>query len=109
MFFIIGYVIKQEAPRHYIDIDHYGKNPFDIMPKEWNDAVNKFTKDTIDYIYKSIEHIKKNVEKPKFFIWSNDLSNLSGYFNQDECIFIDNKQNKNRGGRFRVLKVNQQF
>uniref|UniRef100_UPI00094D58C6 alpha-1,2-fucosyltransferase n=1 Tax=Pelagibacter ubique TaxID=198252 RepID=UPI00094D58C6 len=55
---------------------------------------NKFTKDTIDYIYKSIEHIKKNVEKPKFFIWSNDLSNLSGYFNQDECIFIDNKQNK---------------
>jgi hypothetical protein len=22
---------------------------------------------------------------------------------------IDNKQNKNRGGRFRVLKVNQQF
>ena len=55
---------------------------------------NKFTKDTIDYIYKSIEHIKKNVEKPKFFIWSNDLSNLSGYFNQDECIFIDNKKNK---------------
>ena len=57
-----------------------------------HDKSNKFTKDTIDYIYKSIEHIKKNVEKPKFFIWSNDLSNLSGYFNQDECIFIDNKQ-----------------
>ena len=55
---------------------------------------NKFTKDTIDYIYKSIEHIKNNVENPKFFIWSNDLSNLNNYFNQDDYIFIDNKLNK---------------
>ena len=22
------YAIKEEAPRHYIDIDHYGENPF---------------------------------------------------------------------------------
>ena len=41
------YAIKEEAPRHYIDIDYYGEDPFDIMPKQWDDAVNKFTVDTL--------------------------------------------------------------
>ncbi len=41
------YVIKEEAPRHYIDIDHYGENPFQVMPKKWNDAVTKFSEDTL--------------------------------------------------------------
>ena len=44
------YATEGEAPRHYIDIDHYGKDPFKIMPKKWNDAVAKFTKDTL-YAY----------------------------------------------------------
>ena len=41
------YAIKEEAPRHYIDIDHYGENPFEIMPRKWNDAVDKFSEDTL--------------------------------------------------------------
>ena len=41
------YAIKEEAPRHYIDIDHYGKNPFEIMPRKWTDAVEKFSEDTL--------------------------------------------------------------
>ena len=41
------YAIKEEAPRHYIDIDHYGENPFQIMPRKWNDAVDKFSEDTL--------------------------------------------------------------
>ena len=41
------YAIKEEAPRHYIDIDYYGDDPFDIVPKQWDDAVNKFTVDTL--------------------------------------------------------------
>ena len=41
------YAIKEEAPRHYIDIDYYGENPFEIMPRKWDDAVDKFTKDTL--------------------------------------------------------------
>ena len=54
----------------------------------------QFTNDTIDYIYKSIEYIKKYVEKPKFFIWSNDLTGLDNYFDKDKYVFIDNKRNK---------------
>lgn len=44
------YAVKGEAEKHYIDIDHYsknGENPFDIMPKNWYDAIEKFTEDTI--------------------------------------------------------------
>lgn len=41
------YAIKEEAPRHYIDIDHYGEDPFKTMPRKWNDAVAKFTEDTL--------------------------------------------------------------
>ena len=40
-------LIKEEAPRHYIDIDHYGENPFQVMPRKWTDAVEKFSEDTL--------------------------------------------------------------
>ncbi|MBK8847701.1 MAG: S1/P1 Nuclease [Bacteroidetes bacterium] len=42
------YAIKEEAPRHYIDLDHYGENPFDTLPKKWDEAVKKFTEDTLN-------------------------------------------------------------
>lgn len=41
------YAVKEEAPRHYIDIDHYGENPFDNVPRKWDEAVEKFTEDTL--------------------------------------------------------------
>lgn len=45
------YGVKGEAPRHFIDIDHYCKetpcDPFEIVPKRWNDAVEKFSEDTL--------------------------------------------------------------
>ncbi len=44
------YAVEGEAARHYIDIDHYGKDgtdPFAIMPKRWSEAVARFTEDTL--------------------------------------------------------------
>lgn len=41
------YAIPEEAPRHYIDLDHYGKYPFDSLPRKWNDAVTKYSEDTL--------------------------------------------------------------
>jgi len=41
------YVDPQEAERHYIDIDSYGKNPFDSIPKRWQDAIDKIPEDTL--------------------------------------------------------------
>ncbi len=37
-----------EAPRHFIDIDHYGVHPFDSIPERWDDAVEKFTEDSLN-------------------------------------------------------------
>lgn len=44
------YAVVGEAEKHFIDIDHYireGENPFKVMPRKWNEAVKKFTEDTI--------------------------------------------------------------
>lgn len=37
------YMVAAEGPRHYIDIDHYGKYPFDSLPRKWDDAVAKYS------------------------------------------------------------------
>ena len=42
------YAIAEEGPRHYIDIDHYGKYPFDSLPRNWNAAVAKFSEDSLN-------------------------------------------------------------
>ncbi len=41
------YASPDEAPRHYIDLDHYCTLPCDELPKRWNDAVEKYTEDTL--------------------------------------------------------------
>jgi hypothetical protein len=44
------YAVDGEAPRHYIDIDHYihsGEDPFAVVPQRWGDAVEKFSEDTL--------------------------------------------------------------
>jgi hypothetical protein len=42
------YAIPQEGPRHYIDIDHYGTYPYDSLPRKWNDAVAKYSEDSLN-------------------------------------------------------------
>ncbi|HWZ36433.1 MAG TPA: zinc dependent phospholipase C family protein [Mucilaginibacter sp.] len=41
------YVDSTEAPRHFLDADHYGKNPFRLIPERWNAAVIKYSEDTL--------------------------------------------------------------
>ena len=41
------YAIVEEGPRHYIDLDRYGTYPFDSLPRKWDDAVAKYTEDTL--------------------------------------------------------------
>ena len=41
------YAVAQEGARHYIDIDYYGKYPFDAIPRKWNDAREKFSEDSL--------------------------------------------------------------
>ena len=49
---------------------------------------NKFTHDTIQYIYRAISFCEKKIDNPIFYIWSNDFKNLKEYFNDDKFIFV---------------------
>jgi len=43
------YAMKEEACRHYFDADHYEQVlPFDTIPRNWKDAVGKYTEDTLN-------------------------------------------------------------
>lgn len=41
------YAIAEEGPRHYIDIDRYGSYPYEALPRKWNDAIAKYSEDTL--------------------------------------------------------------
>lgn len=41
------YAVEGEAPRHFIDLENFGNQPFEELPKSWNEAVEKFTEDTL--------------------------------------------------------------
>ena len=41
------YAVKDEGPKHYIDIDRYGTYPYPNLPRKWKDAVAKFGEDSV--------------------------------------------------------------
>ncbi|MDP4283379.1 MAG: zinc dependent phospholipase C family protein [Bacteroidota bacterium] len=41
------YAVAAEGPRHFIDIDVYGKYPYPNLPRTWKDAVAKFGEDSL--------------------------------------------------------------
>ena len=41
------YMIPEEGPRHYLDLDHYGAYPFDSLPRKWEDAVARYGTDSL--------------------------------------------------------------
>jgi len=41
------YIVADEGPRHFIDIDYYGTYPYPNLPHKWKDAVTKFGEDSL--------------------------------------------------------------
>src|SRR4051812_20175552 len=41
------YAVAAEAPRHYIDINNYGKYPWTELPPGYTDAVKKYSEKTV--------------------------------------------------------------
>lgn len=41
------YILSAEAPRHYIDLDHYGSAPYVGLPRNWDSAVARFGLDSL--------------------------------------------------------------
>ena len=90
-----------EAPRHYIDADHYGLHPFDSIPKWWGKAVEKYTEDTLNaygivpwYIEKMVERLTeafKEENKDKILRLSADL----GHYTADAFVPLHTTENYN--------------
>lgn len=41
------YLLEQEGPRHYIDLDHYGPAPYYSLPRDWKTALSACSEDTL--------------------------------------------------------------
>ena len=46
--------------------------------------------DIINYINKAVSHFENKIDKHKFFIWSNDFSDLDKIFDKNKFIFVEN-------------------
>ena len=60
-------------------------------------ALNKsflFVEKTIDYINKAVKYFDKNVNNPKYLIWSNNFDNLEKYFDTKKFTFVINNNDK---------------
>jgi len=66
-------------------------NKFDDNSKLKSDI---FLKLTIDYIFRAIKLVENKINNPKFFLWSNDFTNLRNYFPSNKFTFVDINNNK---------------
>lgn len=53
------YIMPEEAPRHYIDVDVYGDSAVYKMPRYWSDAIEKYSEDTLQAYGIGPYHINK--------------------------------------------------
>jgi len=76
------YAAEGEAPRHYIDIDHFvhhGEDPFDVVPKRWDDAVEKFTEDTLQAYGIGPWHVQVMVRRLTYAFKDKNLDRILRY------------------------------
>jgi hypothetical protein len=95
------YAIAEEAPRHYIDLDQYGTYPFPNLPRNWDDAVSKFTEDTLNMhgivpwwvqiMKRRLQSAFKEKNQAKILKLSAEL----GHYIADACVPLHASSNHN--------------
>lgn len=93
------YTDKDEAPRHYLDADHYGKSPFDSIPMRWKDAAAKYSEDTLNAYgtvpwriqmrLAELTKAMKERDSAKIVFYSADL----GHYVADACVPLHSTEN----------------
>ena len=94
------YSDKEEAPRHYLDADHYdAHHPFDSIPMKWKDAVAKYSEDTlkaygtvpwrIQERLAQLTQAFKERDSAKILFYSADL----GHYVADACVPLHTTEN----------------
>lgn len=95
------YATKEEAARHYIDLDHYCVLPCEEVPRYWNDAVAKYTEDTlqangivpwqVNRMYYQLTNAFKNKNKKLILKYSAEL----GHYIADAHVPLHTTHNYN--------------
>lgn len=70
------YAVDGEAAHHYIDIDHFGAYPYENVPRYWDDAVRKFTADTLEAFGVLPYHVPTVVYQLKKAFENKDLTRI---------------------------------
>ncbi|MFT4969778.1 MAG: hypothetical protein ACI9O4_001529 [Chitinophagales bacterium] len=95
------YAVDGEAPKHYIDLDHFCTYPCDEFPRTWNEAKEQITKDTLEaygMVPWAIEWTMNNLteafveqDKAKILKYSADL----GHYIADSHVPLHTTENYN--------------
>ncbi len=86
-----AHAVEGEAPRHYIDIDHFGPDPFEVVPVKWEDAAELFSEDTLMEYGVLPWHIDIMVRRLTRAFVNNDMDNILllsahlGHYVADAC------------------------
>lgn len=70
------YAIDGEAPRHYIDLDHYGQLPFANVPRRWDSAVAVLSEDTLQAYGIVPYHLQRNWYQLKAAFEARDVPRI---------------------------------
>jgi hypothetical protein len=95
------YVIPEEAPRHYIDIEHYNKYHIDSIPRKWDDAVKRYGEDSLNAygivpwhiisVYKKLQRAFEKEDIDLILKYSADL----GHYVADAHVPLHTTENYN--------------
>ncbi|MBS7566408.1 S1/P1 Nuclease [Mucilaginibacter sp. Bleaf8] len=95
----LRYIDSTEIPHHFFNADHYGKDPFHTVPQKWNDAVLKYSADTlnkygtlpwsIQYQYYRLVNAFKNHDTSAIL----HASAFLGHYVADACVPLHLTQN----------------
>ncbi len=95
------YAVDGEAAHHFIDMDHYGEYPFTNVPRYWEDAVKKFSKDTLEaygvvpyHLPTVVMKLKKAFEKEDLLAIMKASSDL-GHYVGDSHVPLHTTENYN--------------
>ncbi|MEJ8801301.1 zinc dependent phospholipase C family protein [Pontibacter sp. H249] len=95
------YAVNYEAPRHYIDLDVYGDSALYKMPRFWQQAVEKYTEDTLQaygivpWHINSMKYQLTNAFKERNVDKILRLSTELGHYVADACVPLHTTQNYN--------------
>jgi hypothetical protein len=80
------YAVAEEGPKHYIDIDHYGKYPYTELPRKWSDAVAKYGEDSVRafgivpwHLQNMLQRLTQAFKEKNFFLIMKNSAEIGHY------------------------------